>query len=194
MCGHAPLRQTGRGPRLDLVRFARIRAYRVAQLSVLELSVCGSRDRAGAGECAMAGCAVGLGVDVVASNDTGSLIGETRQMMLLQTVANGADAMSARAGPGNRKPSRGAGAGWRSELGRIGLENAPDFGGVGCVGSRPPGRGIRLAALCCGTKCECAICCRGAAGGALMGNVVTVEVGGRKFAHQNRLARRWRTS
>jgi 8-oxoguanine deaminase len=39
---------------------------------------------------------VGLGVDGSASNDAGSLIGEARQLMLLQRVASGADAMSAR--------------------------------------------------------------------------------------------------
>jgi cytosine/adenosine deaminase-related metal-dependent hydrolase len=39
---------------------------------------------------------VGLGVDGSASNDIGNLVGEARQAMLLQRVANGADAMSAR--------------------------------------------------------------------------------------------------
>lgn len=43
-----------------------------------------------------AGVKVGLGVDGSASNDAGSLIGEARQAMLLQRVALGADAMSAR--------------------------------------------------------------------------------------------------
>ena len=43
-----------------------------------------------------AGVKVGLGVDGSASNDAGSLVGEARQTMLLQRVANGADAMSAR--------------------------------------------------------------------------------------------------
>ncbi|WP_343081175.1 8-oxoguanine deaminase [Ostreiculturibacter nitratireducens] len=43
-----------------------------------------------------AGVKVGLGVDGSASNDAGSLVGEARQAMLLQRVANGADAMSAR--------------------------------------------------------------------------------------------------
>ncbi len=42
------------------------------------------------------GVHVGLGVDGSASNDTGSIIGEARQTMLLQRVQNGADAMSAR--------------------------------------------------------------------------------------------------
>ncbi len=42
-----------------------------------------------------AGVKVGLGVDGSASNDIASVIGEARQAMLLQRVANGADAMSA---------------------------------------------------------------------------------------------------
>jgi cytosine/adenosine deaminase-related metal-dependent hydrolase len=42
------------------------------------------------------GVRVGLGVDGSASNDMANLIGEARQAMLLQRVARGADAMSAR--------------------------------------------------------------------------------------------------
>ena len=42
------------------------------------------------------GVKVGLGVDGSASNDSGNLIAEARQAMLLQRVQNGADAMAAR--------------------------------------------------------------------------------------------------
>ena len=44
-----------------------------------------------------AGVKVGLGLDGSASNDAGNLVAEARQAMLLQRVARGADAMSARA-------------------------------------------------------------------------------------------------
>ncbi|MGQ0566132.1 MAG: 8-oxoguanine deaminase [Gemmobacter sp.] len=43
-----------------------------------------------------AGVSVGLGVDGSASNDAGSLVAEARMALLLQRVAKGADAMSAR--------------------------------------------------------------------------------------------------
>jgi cytosine/adenosine deaminase-related metal-dependent hydrolase len=48
------------------------------------------------GKMRRAGVPVGLGVDGSASNDTGHMIGEARQAMLLARVDRGPDAMSAR--------------------------------------------------------------------------------------------------
>ncbi len=48
------------------------------------------------GRMRRAGIRIGLGVDGSASNDSGSLVGEMRQAMLLQRVRYGAGAMSAR--------------------------------------------------------------------------------------------------
>jgi cytosine/adenosine deaminase-related metal-dependent hydrolase len=64
-----------------------------------------------------AGVPVGLGVDGSASNDSGSLLAEARQAMLLQRVANGPDAMTARAAL--RLATRG-GAGVLGRAGAIG--------------------------------------------------------------------------
>lgn len=66
-----------------------------------------------------AGVVVGIGVDGSASNDAADLIGEARQAMLLQRVAQGAAAMSAREAL-EIATLGGAAALGRPELGRIG--------------------------------------------------------------------------
>ena len=55
-----------------------------------------SNCRLGSGVAPVRAMRVGLGVDGSASNDTGNLMAEARQAMLLQRVTRGADAMSAR--------------------------------------------------------------------------------------------------
>ncbi|SHF43429.1 Cytosine/adenosine deaminase [Loktanella atrilutea] len=73
-----------------------------------------------------AGVNVGLGVDGSASNDSGNLISEARQAMLLSRVAYGADSMSARAAL--RLATRGGAAVLgRDDLGQITVGKRADL-------------------------------------------------------------------
>lgn len=73
------------------------------------------------------GVPVGLGVDGSASNDSGHLLSEARHAMLLQRVANGADAFSAR--QALRLATRGGAEvlGRGGELGQIKIGMRADF-------------------------------------------------------------------
>jgi len=72
------------------------------------------------------GIRVGLGVDGSASNDGGHLLGEARQAMLLQRVANGPDAMSAR-GALEMATLGGARVLRRDDIGALAPDMAADF-------------------------------------------------------------------
>ncbi len=89
-----------------------------------------------------AGVPVGLGVDGSASNDMGSLMGEARQAMLLQRVARGADAMSAREAL-EIATRGGAEVLGRSDCGQIALGKRADLAiwdvsGIASAGSWDP--------------------------------------------------------
>ncbi|WP_299406462.1 8-oxoguanine deaminase [uncultured Roseobacter sp.] len=89
-----------------------------------------------------AGVPVGLGVDGSASSDAGNLVAEARQAMLLQRVAQGADAMSARAAL-EIATRGGADVLGRSECGRIAVGCRADIAvwdvsGIESAGSWDP--------------------------------------------------------
>jgi cytosine/adenosine deaminase-related metal-dependent hydrolase len=90
-----------------------------------------------------AGVKVGLGVDGSASNDSGHLLSEARQAMLLQRVRNGADAMSVRETleiatlGGARVLGRGAELG-SIEPGKRGDLAIWDVSGLGAAGAWDP--------------------------------------------------------
>ncbi|MGI3165167.1 8-oxoguanine deaminase [Pseudooceanicola sp. 200-1SW] len=89
-----------------------------------------------------AGVKVGLGVDGSASNDSGNLVAEARQAMLLQRVSRGADAMSAREAL-EIATRGGADVLGRPDCGRLARGKRADIAiwdvsGVDCAGSWDP--------------------------------------------------------
>lgn len=89
-----------------------------------------------------AGVAVGLGVDGSASNDAGNLAAEARLAMLLQRVAGGADAMSAREAL-EIATRGGAGVLGRDDCGQIAVGKRADIAiwdvsGIDSAGSWDP--------------------------------------------------------
>lgn len=135
-----------------------------------------------------AGVPVGLGVDGSASNDAGNLLAEARQAMLLQRVARGADAMSAREAleiatlGGARVLGRDdCGA---LEPGRRADIAIWDIGGIEAAGAWDP---VAALVLCGPTRVRDLF----VEGRQIVrdGHVATVDLG-RVIEHQNRLARR----
>jgi len=134
-----------------------------------------------------AGVRVGLGVDGSASNDAGSLIGETRQMMLLQRVQNGADAMSAREAL-EIATLGGAQVLGRSDIGSIEVGKRADLAVWDVSGLEAAGAWDPVAALVLAGPMRVRDLLVEGRQVVRDGHVVTVEVGG-VIAHQNRLAR-----
>ena len=134
-----------------------------------------------------AGVRVGLGVDGSASNDAGSLIGETRQMMLLQRVQNGAEAMSAREAL-EIATLGGAQVLGRSDIGSIEVGKRADLAVWDVSGLEAAGAWDPVAALVLAGPMKVRDLLVEGRQVVRDGHVVTVEMGG-VIAHQNRLAR-----
>jgi len=93
-----------------------------------------------------AGVPVGLGVDGSASNDSGDLLAETRQAMLLQRVQNGPQAMSARQAL-ELATLGGAKVLGRDDIGHLAPGMAADFAAFRTDGVRAAGAHDLLAGL-----------------------------------------------
>jgi len=140
---------------IDFCSRARAPGWRI--VSVLELSS-RVRDRAGAGDAAMPGCAWGSG------SELGSASNRRRQPdwridapddAAANGWQNGADAMSAARGPGNFATLGGRKVLGRSDIWVVGgLENAPIWRCGMCPGLEPPGRGIRWQPWCWRDQCR----------------------------------------
>jgi 8-oxoguanine deaminase len=104
------------------------------------------------GRMLAAGMPVGLGVDGSASNDSGNLLAEARQAMLLQRVAGGAGAMTARASL-ELATLGGARVLGRADLGSLEPGKAADFAAYDIRTAAFAGAGSDLVAalVLCGT-------------------------------------------
>lgn len=134
-----------------------------------------------------AGVKVGLGVDGSASNDAGNLVLEARQAMLLQRVARGADAMSAREAL-EIATRGGADVLGRPDCGRIAAGKRADIAVWDISGIESAGSWDPAALLLAGPVRVRDLFVEGrqvVAGG----QVRTLDLG-RVIAHQNRLVRR----
>ncbi len=134
-----------------------------------------------------AGVNVGLGVDGSASNDSGNLIAEARQAMLLQRVARGADAMSARAAL-EIATRGGAAVLGRDDCGQIAPGKRADLAIWDTRGVESAGSWDKAALLLAGPTRVRDLFVEGRAV-VREGRMVTIDLAA-VLAHQNRLAAR----
>lgn len=134
-----------------------------------------------------AGVPVGLGVDGSASNDAGNLVAEARMSLLLQRVANGADAMSAREAL-EIATRGGADVLGRPDCGRIAVGKRADIAIWDVSGIESAGSWDPAALLLAGPTRVKHLLVEGRVVVA-DGEMATVDLAG-LVAHQNRLATR----
>ena len=133
-----------------------------------------------------AGVPVGLGVDGSASNDAGNLVAEARQAMLLQRVAGGADAMSAREAL-EIATRGGADILGRPECGRIEVGARADIAIWDVIGIESAGSWDPAALLLAGPTTVRDLLVEGCSV-VREGQVVTIDLPA-QIAQQNKLAR-----
>jgi len=134
-----------------------------------------------------AGVPVGLGVDGSASNDTGNLMQEARQAMLLQRVARGADAMSAREAL-EIATRGGADVLGRPDCGRLATGKRADIAIWDVSGIESAGSWDKAAMLLAGPNRVKHLFVEGRQV-VRDGNITTIDLP-RVIEHQNRLAQR----